>query len=98
MFLSVNLGVIFTSFCRSLLTDVCQTSKQCRERVEQNSYKVVQMLLFVVVTRSIASYTCHGDVVLMSPKLVDKLLPGNMSFYTARSDEKWRHKHDVSAS
>ena len=74
-----------------------QNSEQCRERVEQNSYKVVQMLLFVAVTRSI-SRTCRADVVLMSQKLVDKLGPGGANFYTARSDEKWRHIHDVCTS
>ena len=42
-----------------------QNSEQCRMRVEQNSYKVVQMLLFVAVTRSI-SRTCRADVVRMS--------------------------------
>ena len=42
-----------------------QNSEQCRERVEQNSYKVVQMLLFVAVTRSI-SRTCRADIVRMS--------------------------------
>ena len=74
-----------------------QNSEQCRERVEQNSYKVVQMLLFVAVTRNI-SRTCRTDVVLMSQKLVDKLAPGGANFYTARSDEKLRHIHDVCTS
>ena len=74
-----------------------QNSRQCRERVEHNSYKVVQMLLFVAVTRSI-SQTCRADIVRMSPKLVDKVVPGSASFYTARSDEKWRHIHDVCTS
>ena len=73
-----------------------QNSEQCRERVEQNSYKVVQMLLFVVENRSI-SRTCRADIVLMSPKLVDKLVPGSASFYTTTSDENWRHTsiHDA---
>ena len=81
-----------------------QNSEQCRERVEQNSYKVVQMLLFVAVTRSI-SRTCRADIVrmshrlvLMSQKLVDKFAPGGANFYTARSDENWRHIHDVCTS
>ena len=34
----------------------------------------------------------------MSQKLVDKLAPGGANFYTARSDEKWRHIHDVCTS
>ena len=46
-------------------------SEQCREQVGQNSYKVVQMLLFVAVTRSISrrhrthvaktSYSCRQN-------------------------------------
>ena len=34
----------------------------------------------------------------MSQKLVDKLAPGGANFYNARSDEKWRHIHDVCTS
>ena len=34
----------------------------------------------------------------MSQKLGDKLAPGGANFYTARSDEKWRHIHDVCTS
>ena len=34
----------------------------------------------------------------MSQKLVDKLAPGGANFYTTRSDEKWRHIHDVCTS
>ena len=46
------------------------------------------------------SYACRANVVRMSPKLVDKVVPGSASFYTvtARSDEKWRHIHDVCTS
>ena len=40
----------------------------------------------------------RAHVVLMSQKLVDKLAPGGANFYTARSDEKWRHIHDVCTS
>ena len=42
-----------------------QNSEQCHERVEQNSYKVVQMLLLVAVIRSI-SRTCRADIVRIS--------------------------------
>ena len=44
------------------------------------------------------SYACRADIVLMSPNLVDKLVPGSASFHNARSDEKWRHIHDVCTS
>ena len=55
------------------------------------------MLLFVAVTRSI-SRTCRADIVRMSPKLVDKVVPGSASFYTAKSNEKWRPIHDACTS
>ena len=40
----------------------------------------------------------RAHVVLMSRKLVDKLTSGGANFYTARSDEKWRHIHDICTS
>ena len=65
------------------------------------SYRCCYLSRLLVASRehvAHTSYACRADVVRMSPKLVDKVVPGSASFYTARSDEKWRHLHDVCAS
>ena len=65
------------------------------------SYRCCYLSRLLVASRehvAQTSYACRADVVRMSPKLVDKVVPGSANFYTARSDEKWRHIHDVCTS
>ena len=67
----------------------------------KKSYRCCCLSRLLVASRehvAQTSYACRADVVCMSPKLVDFCLPDSASFYTARSDEKWRHVHDVCTS